>query len=227
MKPVSPEAGAGLAARIDHTLLKPETAPREIDALCGEARRHGFRAVCINPVFVPLARRRLEGSGVRVCTVVGFPLGADAPGMKAAAARRAVEDGADDVDMVLFIGGLLAGQAEPVRDDIRGVVEACRAGGALCKVILETCLLDGERKRLACDLCAEAGADFVKTSTGLAGGGATEADVARLKELVGPRGLGVKASGGIRTRADALRMIAAGADVVGSSSSVRIVAEAG
>ncbi|MDZ4199791.1 MAG: deoxyribose-phosphate aldolase, partial [Kiritimatiellia bacterium] len=184
-----------------------------------------FRSVCAQPVFVPEARRALDGSGVRVCTVVGFPLGADAPGVKAAATRQAIEDGATEIDMVLFVGGLKARETDRVRDDIRSVVEVCHAAKALCKVILETCLLTDDEKNIACDLCMEAGADYVKTSTGFSTGGATEADIARMKARVAVRGLGVKASGGIRTRADALRMLAAGATRLGASSSVRIVTE--
>lgn len=220
-------SAADLARRMDHTLLKPDAVRDEIRALCEEARLHGFHAVCVNPVFVGEAKRRLGGSPVKVCAVVGFPLGADAPGIKAAAAREAIEDGAEEIDMVLQIGALKSRDLALVREDLRGVIEVCRAGRALSKVILETCLLSREEKELACDLCAGAGADFVKTSTGFSSGGATTEDVALMSARVAPRGLGVKASGGIRTRADALRMLAAGATRLGTSRSVQIVGEAG
>jgi deoxyribose-phosphate aldolase len=220
-------SAAELARRIDHTLLKPDAMREEIRTLCEEARAHGFHAVCVNPVFVRESRRLLDGSPVRVCSVVGFPLGADAPGVKAAAAREAIEDGAGEIDMVLQIGALKSRDLALVREDLRGVIEVCRAGRALSKVILETCLLSRDEKEIACDLCMEAGADFVKTSTGFSSGGATVEDVALMSGRVAARGLGVKASGGIRTRADALRMLAAGATRLGTSRSVQIVGEAG
>lgn len=219
-------SAAELARRIDHTLLKPDAVRDEIRSLCDEARTHGFYSVCVNPVFVSEARRRLDGCAVRVCAVVGFPLGADAPGIKAAAAREAIEDGAGEIDMVLQIGGLKSRDLDLVREDLRGVIEVCRAGRALSKVIFETCLLTREEKEIACDLCMEAGADFVKTSTGFSTGGATVEDVTLMSGRVAARGLGVKASGGIRTRADALRMLAAGATRLGTSRSVQILGEA-
>jgi deoxyribose-phosphate aldolase len=227
-EPVAPApTAAELARRIDHTLLKPDAMREEIRTLCEEARAHSFHAVCVNPVFVREARRLLDGSPVRVCSVVGFPLGADAPGVKAAAAREAIEEGAGEIDMVLQIGALKSRDLARVREDLRGVIEVCRAGRALSKVILETCLLSRDEKEIACDLCMEAGADFVKTSTGFSSGGATVEDVALMSGRVAARGLGVKASGGIRTRADALRMLAAGATRLGTSRSVQIVGEAG
>lgn len=217
---------AKLAARIDHTILKPQATPAEILKLCDEAREHGFAAVCLNPVFVPLAARRLEGSPVHVCTVAGFPLGAMAAELKVAEARRAVAEGAREVDMVLWVGGLKAGQDEAVRADIAAVAEACHAGRALLKVILEACLLTEAEKIRACELCIQAKADFVKTSTGFSTGGATIEDVALMARTAGAVGLGVKAAGGIRTLADALAMLRAGATRIGSSGSVAILKEA-
>jgi deoxyribose-phosphate aldolase len=218
-------SGAELAQRIDHTLLKPDAVRDEIQTLCDEALVHRFHAVCVNPVFVSEARRLLDGSSVRVCAVVGFPLGADTAGIKAAAAREALEEGAEEIDMVLRIGALKSRDLTRVREDIRGVVEVARSGRTLTKVIFETCLLSREEKEIACDLCVEAGADFVKTSTGFSSGGATVEDVALMSQRVASHGLGVKASGGIRTRTDALRMLAAGATRLGTSRSVQIVTE--
>ena len=215
-----------LAARIDHTILKPQATPAEILGLCDEARENGFAAVCLNPVFVPAAAGRLAGSPVKVCTVVGFPLGAMTPAMKAEEARRAVSAGAREVDMVLWVGGLKAGQDEAVRADIAAVAEVCHQGQALLKVILETCLLTEAEKIRACELCVQARADFVKTSTGFSTGGATIEDVALMARTAGAAGLGVKAAGGIRTLADALAMLRAGATRLGSSGSVAILKEA-
>lgn len=223
--PVSVPSPAVLAAMIDHTLLKPQATRAEVARLCDEALEHRFASVCVNPVFAADVARRLAGSPVKACTVVGFPLGASAPEAKADEARRAVDDGALEVDMVLFVGGLKAGEDSAVRDDIAGVVRACRQGGAACKVIFETCLLDDAEKTRACEFCIEARADFVKTSTGFSTGGATVEDVALMSRLVRPRGLGVKASGGVRTLADTLRMIAAGATRIGTSSGTAILRE--
>jgi len=218
-------SGAELARWIDHTLLKPDAMRGDIRKLCDEARTHCFFSVCVNPVFVSEARRLLDGHPVRVGSVVGFPLGADSTGIKAAAAREAIEDGAQEIDMVLQIGALRARELTLVREDIRSVVEVCHAERVLLKVILETCLLSTEEKEIACDLCMQAGADFVKTSTGFSCSGATPEDVALMSRRVAARGLGVKASGGIRTRADALTMLAAGATRLGTSQSVQIVTE--
>jgi deoxyribose-phosphate aldolase len=222
-----PAIGLGrLVNLIDHTLLKPDATSADIGRLCDEARRHGLFAVCVNPSYVRLAAGRLRGTPVKVCSVAGFPLGADPPEGKALEARRAIRDGAGEIDMVINIGALRGGEDALVLDDIRAVVEACQEGAALLKVILETALLhDGEKVR-GCELSARAGADFVKTSTGFGPGGATAADVALMSRTVAPAHLGVKAAGGIRTYADVVTMVEAGATRVGSSSSVRIVEEA-
>lgn len=214
-----------LAQLIDHTLLRADASPAQLRNLCAEARQHRFFAVCVNPAWVPLAVTELTGSGVRVCTVVGFPLGAQAAEVKAFEARHALAQGAEELDVVLNLGALKAGDDAWVREDLGGVVAACVERGALCKVILETALLSEEEKRRACQLAVEAGAHFVKTSTGFAGG-ATAADVALLHQEVRAAGLGVKASGGIRTLADLRRMVAAGASRIGTSSGVAILAEA-
>lgn len=213
---------AQLAPYIDHTLLKADATPEAIIQLCEEARRYGFYSVCVNSGWVPLCIRTLEGSGVRVSAVVGFPLGANASGVKAFEAERAAEAGATEIDMVMQIGALLGGDEAYVREDIRSVVQAV-GGRAIVKVILETGLLSDEQKRAACRLAEEAGAHFVKTSTGFGPGGATAADVVLMRESVSP-GLSVKASGGIRDRETALAMIAAGANRLGTSAGVAIVA---
>ena len=214
-----------LAAMIDHTVLKAATTAYDVDRLCAEAVEHRFASVCVNTAFAARARRALGASPVKVCTTVGFPLGAMAPAAKTAEARQALEDGAAEIDMVLFIGALKAGDATAVEDDIRGVVSACRGHGALCKVILETCYLSDGEKIHACEIGILAGADFVKTSTGFGSGGATAADVDLMCRVVRPHGLHVKASGGIRTLADAMSMIRAGATRLGTSSGVAIVRE--
>lgn len=211
---------ADLAGLIDHTMLRPDATRADIEALCAEAVRHAFKAVCVNPSRLPLAVELLRGRGPLPITVCGFPLGAAQTASKAQEAALAVEQGAAEVDMVLNIGALKDGNAELVRRDIAEVVRAC--GAAAVKVILETCLLTDAEKELACRLAVEAGAVFVKTSTGFAKGGATEADLRLMRRVVGP-GIGVKASGGIRTREDALRMLAAGADRIGASASVHII----
>lgn len=210
-----------LAALIDHTLLKPDATAAQIERLCQEAVRYGFCSVCINPTWVPLAAQRLQGTDVKVCTVIGFPLGATSTTAKALEARDAIGKGAREVDMVLNVGLLKSGQYDAVIADIRAVVEAAR-GQALVKVILETGLLTDAEKIKACALCREAGADFVKTATGFGPGGATVADVALLRRTVGPQ-MGVKASGGIRDRETALAMVQAGATRIGASASVAIV----
>ncbi len=219
-------APAQLAALMDHTLLKPEATEADLLRLCHEARENSFCSVCVNPTWVPLAARELSGSGVKVCTVVGFPLGATLTTVKAHETARVIELGAQEVDMVLNVGALKGGQRPLASYDIFAVTQLCRAHGVISKVILETCLLTPEEKSLACQLCVEAGADFVKTSTGFSTGGATVADVRLLAEQVKAAGLGVKASGGIRTLADALAMIAAGATRLGVSAGVKILAEA-
>jgi len=216
------DVAADLAALIDHTLLRPDATPADIDRLCDEARAHRFATVCVNPVWVRRAAERVRGSGVRVTAVAGFPLGANTPEIKAAEARRALRDGAREIDMVINIGALKAGEYDFVRRDIAGVVDACRETRARCKVILETALLTDEEKVIACRLARAARADFVKTSTGFGGGGATVYDVALMREAVGPA-MGVKASGGVSTAGDARALVAAGATRIGASASVAIV----
>ncbi|MED1949038.1 deoxyribose-phosphate aldolase [Brevibacillus centrosporus] len=209
-----------IASYIDHTLLKPEATKDQVMKLCVEAREYGFASVCINPAFVELAASILNSSDAKVCTVVGFPLGANATAIKVEETKQAIRDGAEEIDMVINIGALKAGDSQLVEDDIRAVVDA--AEGSLVKVIIETCLLTREEKILACQLAEKAGAHFVKTSTGFSSGGATPEDVALMKEVVGER-LGVKASGGVRDLASAQSMIQAGATRIGSSNSVVIV----
>lgn len=219
---MQPEQLAGL---IDHTLLKPEATEPEVLRLCGEARAQGFCAVCIPPCYVAAAAAALAGSRVNVCTVVGFPLGAELPAIKAEAARQAIALGAAEVDMVLALGALKGGQEDAVLADITGVADICRRQNARCKVILETGLLTQAEKIRAAQLCIVAGAHFVKTSTGFGPGGATVADVRLLAETVVPAGLGVKASGGIRTLADAQALLGAGATRLGTSHGLRLLAE--
>ncbi|MBI0433674.1 deoxyribose-phosphate aldolase [Roseomonas sp. KE0001] len=218
-----PISAAALAKLIDHTLLKPEAGQAELRRWAEEARAHGFCSVCVNPVNVAQVAGLLSGSGVRTCSVVGFPLGATTPEAKAFETARAVRDGADEIDMVINIGALRDGRLDAVRADIAAVRAACP--GRVLKVIIETCLLDEAQKRIACRLAVEAGADFVKTSTGFSTGGATEADIALMRAEVGPR-IGVKASGGVRTLAQAQAMIAAGATRIGASSGVALVSGA-
>ncbi len=213
---------ADLAQYIDHTKLGPDTASDDIDRLCEEARTFGFAAVCVNPVWVRRAASRVRGSNVVVASVVGFPLGANAPEVKAAEARRALRDGAREIDMVLNIGALKSGDHDLVERDIARVADACREVGAVCKVILETAILTDEEKIVASRLARKAKADYVKTSTGFGPGGATVFDVALMREAVGP-GMGVKASGGIHTADEAREMIAAGATRIGASAGIEIV----
>jgi len=212
-----------LASMIDHTLLKPDARPEQIERLCEEAVENGFATVCVNGAWVALAAERLEGSPVRVDAVVGFPLGAGTSSSKAFEAENAVGGGASEIDMVINVGGLKAGLDDVVSRDIESVVAAVDEAG-IVKVILETCLLDDTEKVRACELARDAGAAFVKTSTGFASGGATVEDVALMRATVG-EAMGVKASGGIRTREQALAMIRAGADRLGTSSGVQIVDE--
>jgi deoxyribose-phosphate aldolase len=214
-----------IAALIDHTLLKPEATPAQVEALCHEAAQYRFASVCVNPAYVPLCVRLLRDTPVAVCTVIGFPLGATTTKVKVFEATQAAGNGARELDMVLAVGRLKAGDYGAVAEDISAVVEAGHAAGALVKVIIETSLLSDEEKVAACLLAARAGADFVKTSTGFSGGGATAADIALMRRVVGPS-LGVKASGGVRTLADARAMVAAGADRIGASAGVAIVREA-
>lgn len=212
----------GLGRYIDHTLLKPDTTLDQIDTLCREARAHHFASVCVNGVWVRRCAESLAGSGVATCTVVGFPLGASVPEVKAFEARRALEDGATEIDMVACVGALKSGDDDYVRADIEAVAAVTRAHGARLKVILETCLLTDDEKRRACRASVAARADFVKTSTGFSTGGATVEDVALMRSEVGPT-MGVKASGGVRDAEGAERMIAAGATRIGASASVAIV----
>ena len=214
-----------LAKFIDHTALKPETDADEIDQLCAEAQEFGFASVCVNPTWVSRCARNLRGSSVKVCTVIGFPLGATTPQIKAMEARQALRDGAREVDMVINIGALKSGDFELVRRDIEKVVDSAHEAGAIVKVILETVLLTDEEKVMASALAKTAKADFVKTSTGFGGGGATVFDVALMRETVGPD-MGVKASGGVRTAEDVHDMIAAGATRIGASAGVQILSEA-
>lgn len=211
-----------LAKMIDHTLLKPDATPDQIAQLCFEARKYQFASVCVNPTWVKLCAQLLAGSPVKVCTVIGFPLGATASEVKAFEAANAIDQGATEIDMVINIGALKARELEVVAQDIRGVVKVAHSRGAIVKVILETSLLTDEEKTIACMLSKEAGADFVKTSTGFAGGGATVHDVALMRQVVGPE-MGVKASGGVRTYEDAESMIKAGATRIGASAGVKIV----
>jgi deoxyribose-phosphate aldolase len=215
-----------IASLIDHTLLKPEATAADIRKVCEEARKYGFASVCINPYWVPVVAHELAGSAVKVCSVVGFPLGASATSSKVDETQIAVKDGAHEIDMVLNIGELRAGNHRVVEDDIRAVVSAAHATGAIVKVILETCLLDESQKIAACRLAKNAQADFVKTSTGFNTGGATVDDVTLMRRTVGPE-MGVKASGGVRTLEDLQKMVAAGATRIGASSSVKIIEAAG
>lgn len=212
---------AELAPFIDHTLLKPDASADEIASLCQEAREHRFASVCVNPVWARAASEHLWGSGVLVCTVIGFPLGASHPDVKAFEARRAIQDGAGELDMVTQVGALKSRDYRLVERDVRGVVEAARCRAAV-KVIIETALLTREEKVAACSLAKAAGADFVKTSTGFAAAGATVEDVRLMREVVGEE-MGVKAAGGIRDPETAMAMIAAGATRIGASASVKIV----
>jgi deoxyribose-phosphate aldolase len=209
---------------IDHTLLKPEATPAQVEALCQEARAHHFASVCVNARFVPLCVRLLQGSGVLTCTVVGFPLGATSGYAKVEETRQAVREGAREVDMVLAIGELKAGNDRVVQHEIASIAEASHDGGAILKVIIETALLDDGEKVRACRASAAAGADFVKTSTGFAKAGATVYDVLLMRYKVG-EGVGVKAAGGIRTLADALKMLVAGANRIGASAGVALLGE--
>lgn len=213
-----------LARMIDHTALKPQTKESDIRDLCEEARRYCFASVCVSPCYVPLAAELLRGTPVATCTVIGFPHGMTQSSTKAAETERAIRDGATEIDMVINVGMMRSGRHDYVESDIRGVVSSARSfsSGIIVKVILETALLDDREKVIACVLAQNAGADFVKTSTGFASGGATESDIALMRRAVGPK-MGVKASGGVRSKEDAERMIAQGATRIGASASVAIV----
>lgn len=208
---------------IDHTLLKPEATPNQIRKLCQEAREHGFAAVCVNSSYVSLCAEILAGSDVAVCSVVGFPLGAMSTAAKVFEAEQAIRDGASEIDMVLHIGRFKAGEYDYVEDDISAVVNMAHKEGAIVKVIIETALLTDEEKRIACRLCVLAVADFVKTSTGFGGGGATVEDVRLIKEEIANKAK-IKAAGGIGDYKTAVKMIKAGADRLGTSKSVNIMA---
>jgi deoxyribose-phosphate aldolase len=234
-RPVSPCAAArcgnpkpmgavdpAVARLIDHTLLRPEATRNDILRVCREARQYGFAAVCINPYWVPLVARELTGTPVKVATVAGFPLGATSTESKMAETAAALKVGAQEIDMVLNVGVLRSGDLDTVKHDIEAVAGLCHEAGAIVKVILETALLDDHQKAVACTLARMAGADFVKTSTGFGPAGATTHDVALMRQVVGPE-MGVKAAGGIRTLEDLRRMVAAGANRIGASSSVAIV----
>ncbi len=207
---------------VDHTLLKPDATHDQIAQLCYEARKYEFASVCVNPANVKLCADLLQGSPVKVCSVIGFPLGASSTEVKAYEAKTAIRDGATEIDMVINIGALKAKDFDLAAQDINGVVRVVHAAGAILKVIIETSLLDQDEKVTACLLSKEAGADFVKTSTGFSGGGATIEDIALMRRVVGPE-LGVKASGGVRTYEDAKSMVEAGATRIGASAGVKIV----
>lgn len=213
---------AELAALIDHTVLKPETDEQTVRRVIAEAKEHRFASVCVNPRWVPLVAAELAGTDVDTCAVVGFPLGATTTPIKVAEAEQAIADGAAEIDMVIDIADANAGDRAALETQIAAVAETVHAGGALLKVIIETALLTEDAKTLACRAAEAAGADYVKTSTGFAGGGATVADVELMASLVAPR-LGVKASGGVRSYEDAVRFVAAGATRLGASSSLDIV----
>jgi deoxyribose-phosphate aldolase len=219
------EAARQVARYIDHTLLKPEATRDEILNVCREGAQYGFASVCINPIWVREAACALRGSGVKICTVIGFPLGANAPDTKTYEARRAIFDGATELDMVINIGALKSGDYELVAHDIAGVVDVAHEAGCLCKIIIETALLTDDEKVRACVIAKDAGADFVKTSTGFSKGGATAADIALMRRVVGGE-MGVKASGGVRDLKQAQEMIQAGATRIGASVGVKIFQEA-
>ena len=209
-----------IAKYIDHTILKPIAQRKDIEKLCKEAKEYNFASVCVNPCWVSYASQLLKGSDVKVCTVIGFPLGANDSKVKAFEAKTAIEQGASEVDMVINIGALKAGEYDIVKQDIESVRKA--SAGKILKVIIETSYLTDEEKQKVCEICAEVGADFVKTSTGFSESGATAHDVALMAAAAGSK-VKVKASGGIRTREDALKMIEAGASRLGTSSGIKIV----
>ncbi len=215
-------AAGSVAGMIDHTLLKPDATRSEIETLCREAKEFNFASVCVNPTWVATCARLMRGSGVAVCSVVGFPLGATTPDTKQYETRRAIFDGASEIDMVINVGALKSGELHLVESDIRAVTSACRGANVLSKVIIETALLTDDEKVTACTLAKAAAADFVKTSTGFGPGGATAEDVALMRRVVG-EDMGIKASGGVRTLEGVKAMVAAGATRIGASAGVRIV----
>jgi deoxyribose-phosphate aldolase len=219
------DIAANTAKMIDHTLLKPDATQDQIAQLCYEARKHGFAAVCVNPTYVKLCAQLLQGTEVHVCTVVGFPLGATPPEVKAYEAQQAIDDGATEVDMVINVGALKSKDYALVERDIATVARTCHAGGAVLKVIIEAALLTDEEKVIASQLSKAANADYVKTSTGFGPGGATAQDVALMRRSVGPE-MGIKAAGGIRTFEDVKEMVAAGATRIGASAGVKIAQQA-
>ncbi len=223
MTSISPTELAGM---IDHTLLKPEATAEQIKKICAEAKEYGFASVCVNPYYVPLVAVELRETPVKVCTVVGFPLGANQMEVKVFETEKALLSGAQEIDMVINISALKSDNDDVVLEEIRAIASLCNNHEAICKVILETALLTDQEKRRVCRFAVEAQAHFVKTSTGFGPGGATAEDVALMSEVVKNAGLGVKAAGGIRTLSDALRMIEAGATRIGASAGVKIVAEA-
>jgi deoxyribose-phosphate aldolase len=214
------------ARMIDHTILKPDASREQVEKICREALHYDFASVCVNATWVPLVASMLRGSAVKVCTVVGFPLGATLTSVKRFEAEEAIRLGAQEIDMVMNVGAMKSGDRALVQSDIRALVEAVRTGGGILKVILENVLLTDAEKVAACEICVAAGAQFVKTSTGFAAAGATPADVALMRRTVGQH-CGVKAAGGIRTAADLKAMVAAGANRIGASASVAIVRELG
>ena len=222
--PAPTQSDRSIAALIDHTILKAEATGADVARLCGEAKQYGFATVCVNGSRVKQAVTALAGSGVKVCSVIGFPLGAMTTRAKIFEADFALGDGATELDMVISVGQLKDRNYDAVRTDIAAVTQLAHERGAIVKVIIETSLLTDEEKRTACGISVEAGADFVKTSTGFAASGATAADVALMREVVGPA-IGVKASGGIRTLSDVRAMITAGANRIGASDSVKIIGE--
>jgi len=220
----APAPPAEVAALIDHTLLKPDAIRADIERICHEAAVYRFATVCVNPWYVPQAERLLRGSGVKVCTVVGFPLGATFPKVKLAEADQSITLGAREIDMVLNVGAFKSSEDDLVEAEIRLLAELCHPAGAICKVILETALLSQEEKVRAALIAKKAGADFVKTSTGFSAGGATVEDVALLRKTLGTE-MGIKASGGVRTLSELQALLAAGATRIGTSSGVKIMQE--
>lgn len=220
----STPTSAELAAMIDHTVLAPDAAREDVLRLAQEAREHGFASVCVNGIWTETLARALAGSPVRTCVVVGFPLGASTTYAKVAETRDAMDHGAQEIDMVVSVADVRSGNRQAVEADVRAVAQAVHEQDGLLKVIIETCLLEDEQKVLACQAAVAAGADYVKTSTGFSTGGATVHDVELMRAAVGPE-IGVKASGGIRTREDALAMVRAGASRIGASKGIEIIAE--